>query len=284
MKQPVCAFVVRALVVLMLLSVAVTAAGCGSDDSGSRMDEAVAAMMKKIPRGTDAFGYFDVDALRSDNDLAAISDTLMGDWDAAFGALSMPVDDIDAVGFAGEETMVFAGSFDLDEIRDVLDDGGMDDDEYLDVEIWQQGDVGLALVSKDCIIFQLDGDIEDCVDAMKGKRPSVYDDEDVAGTVGRLPASLIVLYGAEGGGIFGDLGLDDLEATAVSMDKADADTLAMVLVFRFEDEDAADDAIEDIEDNMKEDPEGVDPDTVEIERDGRYVEVTAEAAIGTFAS
>ncbi len=276
-------FVMRILALLVLLSVALAAAGCGGDD-GSDIDEAVAAMMKKIPRGTDAFAYFDVAALRSDNDLAAMSDALMGDWDAAFGALSMPVDDIDAVGLAGEETMVFAGSFDLDEIRDVLDDGGMDDDEYLDVEIWEEGDVGLALVSEDCIIFQLDGDIEDCVDAMKGKRPSVYDDEDVAGTVGRLPASLIVLYGVEGGGIFDDLGLDDLEATAVSMDKADADTISMALVFRFEDEDAADDAIEDIEDNMKEDPGGIDPDTVEIEQDGRYVEVTAEAAMGTFLS
>ena len=281
MRQPVHAFLVRALLVLMLLSVGVAAAGCGSD-AGSEIDEAVAAMMQKMPRGTDAFAYFDVDALRSDNDLAAVSDTLMGEWDAAFGALGMPLDDIDAAGLAGEETMVFDGSFDLDEIRDVLDDGGMDDDEYLDVEIWEAGEIGVALVSEDCIIFQTDGDIEDCVDAMKGKRASVYDDEDITESVGRLPAGLIVLYGVEGKGFFDDIGFDGLEATAVSMDKRNSDTLTMALVFQFEDEDAADDAIEEIEDNMKEDPGGIDPDTVEIERDGRFVEVTADAAIDTF--
>ncbi len=42
--------------------------------------------------------------------------------------------------------------------------------------------------------------------------------------------------------------------------------------------------MEDIEDGLTENAEGVDPDTVEIEQDGRYVEVTADAAMDTFLS
>lgn len=275
-------FLMRILALFMVLAVAVAAAGCGGDGRGGKIDEAVANMMKKIPRGIDMFAYFDVEALRSDNDLAAISQGLTGEWDSAFQALGIPLDDIHAVGLGSEETLVFDGRFDLDEVRDVLDDGGMDDDEYLDVEIWEAGPVGVALVSDDCIIFQTDGDIEDCVDAMKGKRASVYDDEDIAESVGRLPSALIVLYGPEGEDPFGEFGFDDLEATAASIDKSDADTLSLVVVFQFEDEDAADDALDEIEDRLKASAEGVDPDTVEVEQDGRYVKVTAEAGIDAF--
>jgi hypothetical protein len=274
----------RVLVLLTLLSVVAAAVGCGSDDGGSKVNEDVAAMMKKMPRGSDMFACFDVRAMHTDNDLAPVSEALIGGWDEVFETLGMPVDDMDAVAMSGEDTLVFEGRFDLDEIRDVLDDGGFDEDEYLDVEVWETGETGVALVSDDCIIFQTDGDIEDCIDAMEGKRASLYDDEDITDSVGRLPDGLFILYGPEGQEPFGDFGFDDLEATAASIGKRDADTLWMVVVFRFEDEDAADDALEEIEDGLTSNTEGVDPDTIKIKQDRRYVEVTAEAAMDTFLS
>lgn len=121
----------RVLVLLMLLSVVAAAAGCSSDDGGSKVNEDVAAMMKKMPRGTGMFAYFDVDALRSDNDLAPVAEAVM--------------------------------------------------------------------------------------------------------------------------------------------------------VYQFEEEDAADDALEEIEDGLKENAEGVDPDTVEIEQDGRYVKVAADVGMDAFS-
>ena len=283
MRQHRHTFLMRVLVLLALLSVVAGAVGCGSDDGASKVDEDVAAMMKKMPRGTDMFAYFDVDALRSDNDLAPVAEAVMEGWDEVFETLGIPLDDIDAAGLAGEETLVFDGSFDLDDIRDALEDGGMDDDEYLDMELWEAGIVGVALVSEDCIIFQTDGDIEDCVDAMQGKRASVYDDEDITETVGRLPAGIMVMYGQEGAELFGEFDFDDLEATASSIGKKDSDTLSVVMVYQFEDEDAADDALEEIEDGLKENAEGVDPDTVEIEQDGRHVKVAADVGMDAFS-
>ncbi len=282
MRQHRHIFLMRVLVLLTLLSVVAAAVGCGSDDGGSKVNEDVAAMMKKMPRGSDVFAYFDIRAMHTDNDLAPLYQGLAAEWDEAFRMLGMPLDDMDALAMAGDETMVFEGRFDLDDISDVFDEGAFDEDEYLDVEVWQQGAIGVALVSEEWVILQTDGDIEDCVDAMKGKRASVYEDEDITETVGRLPGGLIVMYGEEGEEPFGDFGLDGLEASAASVSKRDADSLAIAVVFRFEDEDAADDAVDGIEDDLKSNTEGVDPDTIEVQQDGRYVEVTAEAGMDTF--
>ncbi len=90
MQQHRHTFLMRVLVLLTLLSVVAAAVGCGSDDGGSKVNEDVAAMMKKMPRGSDMFAYFDVEPLRSDNDLAPVSEALMGGWDEVFETLGMP--------------------------------------------------------------------------------------------------------------------------------------------------------------------------------------------------
>ncbi len=282
MRRPINAFLMRALAVILLLSATVAAAGCGNGDDHIQISEDVAAMMKMMPRGTDAFGYFDVEALRSDNDLAVIYQGL-GEWETAVRTLGIPPEDFSAMATDVDDTVVFKGDFDLDEIRDVLDDGGMDDDEYLGVEIWEESGVGVALVSETSIIFQTSGDIEDCVDAMKGKRASVYDDEDIAEGLSGLPAGLFLVYGGAGNLDFFEDDYDGLEATAVSVAKKDSDALEVMFVFQFEDEDAADDAFEEVEADVTADPDRVDADSIKIKRDGRYIEVSADAPMDIFA-
>jgi hypothetical protein len=284
MRQHTRTFLMRALVLLTLLSVAAAGVGCGSDKANSDVNQDVAAMMKKIPRGTDVFGCFDIKAMRGDGDLAPLYEALTGEWDAVYQTLGMPRDSMDTVGTDGEDTVVIEGRFDLDEVRDVLDGGAFVDHEYLDVQIWETGETGVALVSDNCIVFQTDGDIEDCVDAMKGERASVYDDEDIAETMGRLPDGLFVVYGAGREGPFSNEDYDGLEATAVSVAKRDADSLWMVVLFQFEDEDSADDAFDDIKDDMTSNTEGVDAATIVATQDGRYVEVTADGDMGLFSS
>ena len=267
-------FLMRALGLLVLISLILAVVGCGGDGGGGGDKDAI-AIMKKLPKGTDSFMFVDMKTMRSDDDLEDLFDSFSEDSGDMGDMFGVKMDDVDFVAFAGE-MYVMEGSFDLAEVREALEDSGFEKDDYEGVEIWEAFGFSLVLVDSGCVIMASGTDAEDCVDVIKGKADSLYEDEDVSDDMAKLPGdALVVGWGGGSESLLTDEGYAGLEATAVSMSKKDSDEMQATAVMRFKDAASAKDAMDEVEKDMKEDADS-EVSNVKVTQDGMYIKATAD--------
>lgn len=228
-------------------------------------------MTKKIPEDADSFFFIDIDELRSDDDLEDFYENLedvYGYWSENF---DIDLDDIDSLAMYGS-TILIEGDFNLDDIREELEDLGYNDDEYKDVEVWKS-DNGYSWVAMkgNLIIMGSEESVKDCIKVIEEGEDSLRDDKDCKDVMDRLPGGIFVMYDTVEE-------YQGLEASGVSIQTKDEDTLKVTAIFKFEDEDAAEDAMDEIEDYADEE----DFHHINVDQDGDFVKATAEVDINDF--
>ncbi len=268
------------MAVLLLLAAAL--AGCGDGDGNAR----AAALARRMPSGGAKFIMFDLDILRTDPDLEDLYDGFAEGLDEMCETAGLSADDVDAVAI-GDQGAVFDGRFDLDEARDSLADEGFEEDEYRGIQTWKKDGMAVALVSSRWVIMGPDDDFDDTIDVIKGEAESLWDDADMKDIVARLPAGLMTVYGLGGGVTVQEDYREryrDLDSLGASMGKRDEDALWVFYAFRFEDEAAADDAIDGFEDFARQSLEndGVSFSDLEASQDGRFIEMSVDIDMDDF--
>ncbi len=275
MKGRGASFLLRALGLLVLVSVILAMVGCGGGGDGGGNKDAI-ALMKKLPQGSETFMFVDMKTMRDDKDLAQVYSSFDDEegMASAMGGISM--DDVDSFVMAGEMVVLMQGQFDLEEVRTQMEEDGADKDEYQGVEVWKTFGFAWALVDSNLVIMASDDDAEDCIDVIKGNSKSLYEEADVSADMGKLPGdSLVVAWGVGGENFFANETYSGLEATAISMSKKDSDTMKVTAFMRFQDSASARDAMDDVQEDMEQEGEA-EVTNLKVTQDGAYVKATAE--------
>jgi hypothetical protein len=225
-------------------------------------------MMGKLPKDTSYFGFNNIKAVRGDDDLEDLYKSWKDGVEDMLDKYGIDTDDVDS-DVEGEGARIFSGKFDLDDVRDELDDMDYDDDEYKGVEVWKSDTEWVALM-KNLIIIGAEDGVKDCINVIKEGEDSLKDNKDAKGVMDKLHSG-IGMYYYEGGGYI------DIEAFGMSFWKKDKDTLGVSMVFKFEDKDAAEDAMDEIEENLEDEYEDID-----VDQDDEFIIVTGEIDIEDF--
>lgn len=261
-------FLVSTLALILLLSLVSALVGCGSSGGGG-----IADIIKKLPKDAAGITFVDLAALRADDDLQDTYDEFRDQIKSDYGFLGISSSNVDRR-IAGGSVTILEGDFDLEEVRDELKfnhEGG----KYRGVETWLNtfADVEqIALVSRSCIVIGDDIDsLQGSIDVIKGDDDvSLSKDEDISDVADKLPSGLYVVVSA------GPTNFKDCATIGISKEKKDSDTLRVTVVLLFENGDAAGNAKRDIERYYG---DYLHYDNVEVDKDGRFIRVTAELDI-----
>ena len=240
--------------------------------------------MKKIPSNADWYSFLDVNALRSDADLEDFYDASSDAWEDELDDLGIDIDDVEVCAeFALEagaytgEILLFWGVFDLDDVADTLGDRGYEKGDYEGIEIWE--DYHTVAMWEGLVTIGSEDHVKEYIEFSEECTNSLYDKVDSEGAVNRLSGGFHVQWQK---GPYGPYIIwhEELQESAVALGKKGSDAVRVSNVFAFEDEDAAEDAMDDIRDVFEE-YEGYDDDisSIDITRDGRFVEATYEQDI-----
>ena len=268
----------KIVAILGVFAIAVVIASLGCLDGGNSAKD----MAKMVPEDASTFGHSDVQTMRDDKDLEEIYEKMAegsrDDWDA----LGLDLDDINHMAVvSGEEgggdyeLVILKGNFDLEDVRDELDDADFDEDEYKGIEIWKRaswvgGDSAIA-ISGDTLIIGDKDSVKDCIKVMKGSEKSVYDgNEDFRDVIDRLPRGISTVVG---------IPYENALAAGIVWMKEDEDTYKMKGVAKFDDEDEAKDEKSDTKREMKGKGEWFD---IDVKQSGKFLEFTAKIDIEDF--
>jgi hypothetical protein len=258
---------------VLLATMAVASLGCASSSG-------LTAMLNRVPADTASLKYVNVKALRNDGDLEDLYDA----WKARVGSRleTHGINPGDVSVFASNEAVLgkrftlLGGKFDMDMVREDLDDRHFEKDEYRGVEVWKKEagwfvdlDTEVALMG-DLVIIGDESGVEACIKVIKSGDASWLSKVDINDVSSRLPGGLYVEMGKE----WTSLIATGLEAYGVSAKKQDSDTLKIAGVAKFNDEDDADNAENTIENMMDQRF-----DSVEVTQEGAFLEAGAELDI-----
>lgn len=143
--------VVRAFFIgAILLLASLLLLGCASIQGRGAVD-----MMKKVPMDSDSFVFMDIDAFRTDIALEEAYTTLEEMFEGFMDFSFFNFNDVDRLAPAFDifDTMLVEGDFNLNEIREELEEFRYDDDEYHGTEVWRQEDRLVALLSNKLAII-----------------------------------------------------------------------------------------------------------------------------------
>lgn len=264
--------VIILLVVLLIVSVSCTCWFGGGRDS--------IRAMEKVPVASTSFLFWDIEKIRSDEELWGIYEGYRESSEVKkLRELGMTLSKVDyharASGFSQAD--IVAGDFDLDAIRDKLEEQGFDKFTYREVEVYtlagNQPFEALALM-KGILIVGSEGDVKACIDVIKGEEErSLSDDEHARAVIDRLPEGIKIEIDKTGAGF------DDLLAYGISYEKESADILKIRAIYKFEDEYAAGKAMQAIETALGQKKFF----EIELKRDGHFVEAKAKMNLADFS-
>jgi len=272
--------IISVAVLISMLAVVGAGVGCGGKGRGG-----AARGMNMMPENASSFVFVDIKALRSDEDLKGIYTEEVRE---TFG---IDVDDIDCVA-ASDDLSLLDGRFDFDKVRDGLDGRGFNKSEYKDVEVWENSgeDVWVALMRnfdgsgwlalmRNLIVLGSEDAVKDCITVIEEGKDSLQDNRDARDVMARLPGGVVMMWGI--GETFTEIieqEFEGLDAGGMSLGKKDKDTLKVAVVLKFEDEDAAGDATDEIKDDLEE--KGYKD--INVNQDKELVKVTGEKDIDDF--
>ena len=269
------------LLLVFVASLTLLAAGSacdlGDNGDGGAASEAMLNMMKRVPDDVAMFMFYDVEGIQAEDDWA---DMFGEEWDMSDAGIDVDTEDIEAFAMAMTEDfgtiILIEGNFDADEIGDALEDAGYDDATYNDVDIWVMEEYGFSeavALLDGLLIAGTEDSVKDCIDVIEDGDDSLYDNEDFKDASDHIGDGLLaVLVGGED--VAGEY--DGGEVMGMSFDAKDSDTAKVTGVMVFEDADAADDAMDEIEDDLKDEEEW---DNFDIDQSGRIIEASGEVDI-----
>jgi TATA-box binding protein (TBP) (component of TFIID and TFIIIB) len=241
---------------VFVIAVVIACSGCIFGGGNSAKD-----MAEMVPEDAGLFAHYNIQTMRDDKDLDDAYESIeeMFDEIADFG---IDIEDTNYMVDAGS-IMIFRGKFDLEDVRDELDDADFDKDDYKDVELWLDESEAVA-ISKDNVIYGLKDNVKDCIKVMKGSEESVYEG-DFKDVIDKLPDGIETRVKTS------DFEYKDALAWGFVLMKGDEDTLLEQGVIKFDDEDDAEDAKSEVKRNLK-----TVLDDVEVTQNGEFLEYTGK--------
>ena len=272
-------------VILVTSMLAVTGIGAAC----SKKTNALAVLMDIAPEQTSHFAYWAIADLNEDEDLWDIYDRFKDSSDAQqlgelVQVLAIVEDSARILGSDNAATLqapvtVLRADFDANYVEGQLETLGYSRSKYRDVGIWVAGDGQpyrpVALLSGTILIGNAT-ELKACIDAVKNKAESLYDNPHIQVLAKRLPKGIVVeAYRATASSAES---YPDLVAYGKSYNKAKKDLLKVTAVYVFRDGPAAGTALQPIKEHLS-----VIFQDVKIDRDENLVIATAKISISSFA-
>ena len=223
-------------------------AACGGGGRASNVADA----MRLLPRNAEGLLYVDVDELFAEPDLRPLRRSFEDEWDYTDLEDDFGIDfgDLRYVAFGevdGDAFFILGGLDGLEDLRDELDDGGYDEDEFRNIEIWVDRssfwEAFAFMPDGRVVIAEYEDGIEDVIRRFDRKGPSLFDD--ASDLVSALPSGVIIT-------VLPDCGIEDCDFFVFSIDKKDHRDLNVVLGLDFHSERDAERAIDDLEEDLEE--------------------------------
>ena len=235
------------LVMACLLTAILAAVGCGNGTAGGTTPSRDALLLKLLPEESYGVVYIDAATLFADDDLRDIQRIVENNWDDFVDLrvlFDLDIEELDyvAVGDAESGNMVLvAGIDDLDGLRDDLDRFDYDDDEIEGEEVWVSDEEywnAVAILDGAVLFARNEDDMEDALERWK-EEDDAYADE-VEDVIDLLPSGVAwsIRY----------CGSDC--ARGEVLEKAGGDEVRLHSYTRFDDDDEAEEAWEEIEDDI----------------------------------
>ncbi|MFC1945106.1 hypothetical protein ACFLX5_06525 [Chloroflexota bacterium] len=237
---------ISSLLVLMLSSIT----GCGGDSP-------LIKMLKMLPTDIEYVQFADVRLIIEDHDLAEVYD----DWvyysaieeiEEVLGIRDREVDYYLEGDCPEGEFAILMGDFDIKDIRGELEDHGLSEESYKDMEIWIDDDYGYSeavLLSEDYIIVGREQEVvEGCIRVIVGSTNSFYEQTGVKTVTDTLKDGFLAYFATSDW--YYDT-YDNLLVNGESLKKKDRDTLKIRHAYIFEDSRDAGDVLEEIEDDFE---------------------------------
>ena len=254
---------------IVILFGALLLPGC---DGGGGSFTSLSGLAKMAPQDSGTIFFIDVKKFKSDEDFSELYEEMKDSFEYEITAGSdtdiMDFDDIHYIGMGVVnygEVIWLNGDFNLDAIRDQLEDEDYDKDEYLGVEIWY-GDNDAVAIHNSTLILGDENGVEEAIEVIADPEISVYKkNEDMRDVITELSPGLYSMVTIEAfypgaGGV------------GMAFSKVNADLMEFSGCFLFEDNEDAEDALSDIEGDM----ESSDFYSVEVSRSGSLVKFSAE--------
>ena len=274
--------IAAALIAVMLLAVG----GCGDDDQEAD-DGATAAVLPRnafglLPDDAREFVVIDVEQALTGDAPSDFEDQFDDRWSEPLLESGVDIDDVSAMvvwDAEGSELVIVWGEMDFDDVRDELDDAGLEEDEYRGFELWDGGrgrwSSAAVLESGGYLVLE-SGRGERVEDVLRGLSRE-------SGLIGHEDESLVTeLLEDVGLGWYtrveigegcGGLGVRRCEGVVWSSSEGERNTVSSVWGYAFRDERSADAALDDVED-LFEEIDGYDLEDVVVE--GRLVVARGE--------
>lgn len=274
------------------ISVSLITVGCSSsDDKETKLPAEIVAvitpeatgqenrdtsieMMKRIPATLREFEFMDIAAIRMDDDL----ESLYNNWHYEYGwvikPLGMDVREVTGFGTAGYSLLI-EGSYNPITVRTKLENRNLESGEFEGVETWSSEDSWIALM--DSLIISANAtDGRELKNVLKGEVSSIYDNKDFKDVIDRLPEGIILWF--KEGWFRDNYQYDGLKVTGMSAVKRDKHSMAFTWICKFENTDAAQYAMGEIERDMVNDG-GEMWLNINMAQYKQFLKVTAELAI-----
>lgn len=169
----------------------------------SQTQQLAIEIFQNIPAEWQKARYVDFAKFRDNADMRIFYETVSLDLADDLAAIGIALSEIDNIGFVGEHSALYCGNHDLDRIRQVLDEAGYSQSTYLDKEIWQSDNPDNGIVcplSPGCVLVTKEyNDAELYISVIQDWGRSLYDDENIAAIVAKLPPEAIRIDIVRGG-------------------------------------------------------------------------------------
>ena len=168
----------------------------------------------------------------------------------------------------GSTGYVLAGRFPFDDLRDVMDDAGWEEDTYRDFEVWD--DRNVALLEDQGIVLLEENFVESVIKALDTGRGLLESDSAMKRVLDRAGSGLVSLGATEFCQSFGSPGLRSCDAFAMTITGGTDETTSLRAAFLFSSSERARASLDDIEDALL-DTREVDADIERIGVEGDFV-------------
>jgi hypothetical protein len=237
--------------------------------SGSAEKDSFVRMVKMLPEDLPGLTFIDVKVLQSDSDMLSM-------WNQAkeqfFGEdlYGENVSQITGFGMAGSgnEMMLYAGDFDLEQMTSIIEQGSVESFEYEGITVWTDQNASSTAVIDNVVFVGSSEDIQMCINLSNGQGASLYDNKDAKDTIGRLPDGYVlgvaVMNSSENN--YG------LLVAGMAVSKNDGN-ISQVSLLKFNDSDAAQAYITEFESQISSD--------YVVTQDGEYVTISSTSEMPT---
>ncbi len=277
----------KLILVFAALSIVMTVSfGCISPSQTEVMSkDKVAEVMKRFPElesFCEMLEITNISTLRSDDDLEPVYSFLLANLACDFFPVILDLNRVNYFSFNDCVALV-EGNIDADSLRRRLAEFGYSRHQSSNdsIEEWRD-DFNTVLIMSGAVMFGSFSDVGSCKRVIESSESSLYDDKNAQALIERLPSGFVVSYANELDYWFVETGdYDGFVARAWSMTKKDKATIQSTEIYEFGNENAAENAIDQILNDTKQYrfPSAV----VTPVRDGKYVEVASEIDISAFS-